>query len=296
MEFADVGRHCEMPLCNMQDFLPFICDSCSKSFCLEHRIYESHGCNGYARKDITSLDCPICAKSIKFNRAQNPDAVWEEHFLNGCINGGSNSTPYASNSNIGAIGGKKIQSKCGHGPCKTILGPSNRFHCPKCRVDVCLSHRVPEDHGCRAVLSAIAKTKATNKNPISSTTRSKTSSNKSSRAHENNLTNHSIVTTSSNIGEGFAREEQGPVPKNDAFLTRLEKQNQSNSIRKNSSATKSNNNSLKSSPMNSTPSRTSNGAITPGIKTSTNAEIPEHAIVSASSAEYVDVCIMNFRF
>ena len=71
MEFSNCGHHCEAPLCHQQgvyslkatsigwtgkchdyfnrmplvsDFLPFTCDACRKTFCLEHRTYSSHSC------------------------------------------------------------------------------------------------------------------------------------------------------------------------------------------------------------------------------------------------------------
>ncbi|KAG7462219.1 AN1-type zinc finger protein 1 [Solea senegalensis] len=44
MAELDVGKHCRIDSCNLKDFLPFVCDSCSGVFCLEHRSREAHSC------------------------------------------------------------------------------------------------------------------------------------------------------------------------------------------------------------------------------------------------------------
>ncbi|XP_028288881.1 AN1-type zinc finger protein 1 [Parambassis ranga] len=44
MAELDIGKHCKIDSCNLKDFLPFVCDSCSGVFCLEHRSREAHSC------------------------------------------------------------------------------------------------------------------------------------------------------------------------------------------------------------------------------------------------------------
>ncbi|XP_076868372.1 AN1-type zinc finger protein 1 isoform X2 [Brachyhypopomus gauderio] len=44
MAELDIGKHCNIDSCNQKDFLPFVCDSCSGVFCLEHRSRDSHCC------------------------------------------------------------------------------------------------------------------------------------------------------------------------------------------------------------------------------------------------------------
>ena len=73
MEFDHVGSHCAADGCNQRDFLPFTCDGCHKPFCLAHRSGLAHNCAGAERKDVTSIDCPICGKSIRMTRSENPD-------------------------------------------------------------------------------------------------------------------------------------------------------------------------------------------------------------------------------
>ncbi|TKS87647.1 Zinc finger protein 1 [Collichthys lucidus] len=45
MAELDIGKHCQIDSCNQKDFLPFVCDSCSGVFCLEHRSREAHSCS-----------------------------------------------------------------------------------------------------------------------------------------------------------------------------------------------------------------------------------------------------------
>ena len=84
MEFANSGKHCSHTECNQQDFLPFTCDYCKRSYCLAHRTYASHGCDGDAAKDIHSIECPICLKSVVFKKNQNVDEIWNQHYANDC--------------------------------------------------------------------------------------------------------------------------------------------------------------------------------------------------------------------
>ena len=136
MEIDNIGQHCAVKSCNRKDFLPFSCDTCKNYYCLDHRTYQSHECIGGISKDMTSLDCPICHKSIKYNRSQDINILWNKHYLNEC------------QTNVSDNGQIKKTKRCLEPSCKTILGPSNTFKCPKCLLDICLSHRLPEDHHC----------------------------------------------------------------------------------------------------------------------------------------------------
>ena len=92
------------------------------------------------------MECPICKKSIKYDKNLIPDeksresyisSHWETHFLTNCSHESpTTGVSVATRPHCGAVG------------CRTILGPSNSFNCPKCHLTVCLSHRVPEDHKC----------------------------------------------------------------------------------------------------------------------------------------------------
>lgn len=139
MEFDNLGRQCAHEGCNQKDFLPFKCDMCKLDLCLIHRTYTAHNCVKAAGKDVTSVDCPICNKSFKLTRADNPDIAWESHYANDCTqrSGPAKSKPVG----------------CPVLLCRSILGPSNTFTCTKCNLKVCLSHRTPEDHACKSIVS-----------------------------------------------------------------------------------------------------------------------------------------------
>ena len=79
MEFVDMGGHCQQEGCKQQDFLPFKCNVCTKTLCLAHRSYVAHECVGSLAKDMTSLDCPICGRSVKFTRADVSSSCF--HYL-----------------------------------------------------------------------------------------------------------------------------------------------------------------------------------------------------------------------
>lgn len=133
MEFEHVGSHCSLSTCKQKDFLPFTCDSCHQQFCLSHRSYDSHGCDGGLKKDMTSLDCPICGKSVKFDKAKDPNEVWEDHYSFFCAKQSTTASHIIH---------------CARHGCSSHLGPSNTFQCPKCQKKVCLSHRMSDEHDC----------------------------------------------------------------------------------------------------------------------------------------------------
>src|ERR1700759_5535938 len=39
-----IGAHCQMAFCHQLDFLPFRCESCKGTFCLDHRTETAHSC------------------------------------------------------------------------------------------------------------------------------------------------------------------------------------------------------------------------------------------------------------
>uniref|UniRef100_A0A8C5QU31 Zinc finger AN1-type containing 1 n=1 Tax=Leptobrachium leishanense TaxID=445787 RepID=A0A8C5QU31_9ANUR len=82
MAELDVGQQCGAEHCGQLDFLPFVCDSCSKVFCIQHRSRDSHGCpevaavtervksegstlypcsyKGCSGKELVEVLCPHC--------------------------------------------------------------------------------------------------------------------------------------------------------------------------------------------------------------------------------------------
>lgn len=135
MEFDHVGVHCQFESCNQKDFLPFRCDLCNKMLCLQHRSVLAHSCHAQDSRDMTSNDCPLCGKSFKFLRSEDPNMAWQTHFTSECSQSGG--------------GSAETKTKCYNASCRNILGPSNTYQCKICHRKVCLSHRNPEDHQCK---------------------------------------------------------------------------------------------------------------------------------------------------
>lgn len=113
-----VGLHCQVDYCNMLDFLPFQCQSCSKAFCRDHRTKSAHGCSKAGawaeRKRLAELAKPSVGqgKAVRDHISQKPCAA------TGC------ETVIATGLNPGA-------------------------HCRTCNRDYCLKHRLEDDHDCK---------------------------------------------------------------------------------------------------------------------------------------------------
>ena len=136
MEFEHVGLHCAS--CRRRDFLPLRCDKCCRHFC-QLCMKEPEHVSLCQKRDMTSFDCPVCGKSVKYDKAENADDVWSVHFATEC------------SQSRGPAEGSTKTAACAYSQCRKQLGPSNRFACPRCRKEVCLSHRMPEAHDCSAL-------------------------------------------------------------------------------------------------------------------------------------------------
>ncbi|KAI5463514.1 hypothetical protein BGZ63DRAFT_194362 [Mariannaea sp. PMI_226] len=121
-----IGKHCEYDYCNQLDFLPFFCQSCRKTFCLDHRSETTHKCaNAGAwaeRKRLAQLSQP----SIGSNKV---------------------------------LRDKISQKPCASPDCKTVVGTSLTpgVHCETCNRDYCLKHRFKEDHDCKNLVPVGAR-------------------------------------------------------------------------------------------------------------------------------------------
>ncbi|XP_059835381.1 AN1-type zinc finger protein 1 isoform X1 [Hypanus sabinus] len=72
MAELEIGKQCTIQHCRQLDFLPFVCDACSGTYCLEHRNKDAHGCSGVLirkepvqSKGSSSYSCSF--KSCKTN-------------------------------------------------------------------------------------------------------------------------------------------------------------------------------------------------------------------------------------
>ncbi|KAI9817937.1 MAG: hypothetical protein M1832_004557 [Thelocarpon impressellum] len=110
-----IGAHCEMPYCHQLDFLPFRCESCKSTFCLDHRTEFAHK----------------CAHEGAWATARR------EQMLNAASTGKSTLRPVA-------------ETQCAHPQCKTAINTpgSTGVRCGSCNRQYCLRHRLNEDHDC----------------------------------------------------------------------------------------------------------------------------------------------------
>jgi AN1-like Zinc finger len=128
MEFYSLGKHCEVSFCRQQDFLPFVCEGCSKSFCKDHRLHSDHDCKGF-NLGVQVFLCPICSKGIEIIDGEDLNISWERHSqLNQCQ---STSLP-----------------SCKVPGCKKKLTNINSIKCSQCHQLTCLSHRFFDAHNC----------------------------------------------------------------------------------------------------------------------------------------------------
>eukprot|EP01057_Protomagalhaensia_wolfi_P000479 Protomagalhaensia_wolfi_Nauph_80__478@NODE_1268_length_1622_cov_231_109918_g977_i0_p2_GENE_NODE_1268_length_1622_cov_231_109918_g977_i0NODE_1268_length_1622_cov_231_109918_g977_i0_p2_ORF_typecomplete_len178_score11_58zfAN1/PF01428_16/5_3e15zfAN1/PF01428_16/1_2e02zfAN1/PF01428_16/7_1e07Transp_Tc5_C/PF04236_15/0_0045Transp_Tc5_C/PF04236_15/6_2e03Transp_Tc5_C/PF04236_15/3_1zfC5HC2/PF02928_16/1_1zfC5HC2/PF02928_16/2_3e03zfC5HC2/PF02928_16/3_8DUF2180/PF09947_9/0_16DUF2180/PF09947_9/4e02DUF2180/PF0994 len=135
--FSDKGAHCEAPYCRQLDFLPFKCDFCSKTFCLDHFQPDSHECasDEWKKQDKRVIVCPECDLTIRLTAAEDPNLVWERHHNSGECADHQRIKPQKS-------------QKCPVKFCRELLTLSNKYSCKQCDTVVCLKHRLPGDHDC----------------------------------------------------------------------------------------------------------------------------------------------------
>ncbi|KAL2760096.1 hypothetical protein ACRALDRAFT_2095763 [Sodiomyces alcalophilus JCM 7366] len=116
-----VGKHCDFEYCNQLDFLPFFCQSCRKTFCLDHRTEGTHKCANAGAWAEKRRQAALAKPSAGQGR-QLRDTV--------------------------------SQKPCASPACKTTIGTSlvPGVHCTSCNRDYCLKHRLKEDHDCKNLI------------------------------------------------------------------------------------------------------------------------------------------------
>ena len=80
--------------------------------------------------------CPLCARGVRLQHGQDPNAAFEAHAAPG---GGCDPSHYA-----------KVHSKprCPVARCQERLSLINTYACKSCGLRICLKHRLPDDHAC----------------------------------------------------------------------------------------------------------------------------------------------------
>ena len=117
-DLETIGAHCQYSYCNQLDFLPFRCESCRGTYCLEHRTETAHK----------------CVHAGEWAAARRKAA-------SGTV------TPTSPGN------GRVLQSmptQCSLPACKTNINTHNSVGvgCPTCNRQYCLKHRLKEDHAC----------------------------------------------------------------------------------------------------------------------------------------------------
>ncbi|KAL0480819.1 AN1-type zinc finger protein, partial [Acrasis kona] len=132
-EFYNIGKHCDHTSCHQKDFLPFTCELCKKTLCLDHRDFADHDCIKIEQQlaESTIPVCPVCDKPVsKRFPTEDNNLVISRHWESGQCN-------------------KKKQKlnkpRCNQAGCtqhKLLI------ECKSCQHSYCLTHRLQEDHVC----------------------------------------------------------------------------------------------------------------------------------------------------
>ncbi|KAJ5632295.1 hypothetical protein N7490_008634 [Penicillium lividum] len=114
-DLESIGRHCQFEYCGQLDFLPFRCESCKSTYCLDHRSETAHKC---------------------------PRAGEWARRRNGTTNQENRTAPVKPNIHNSA--------QCYHVSCKTLINTLKdpAVRCPNCNYQYCLKHRLREEHDC----------------------------------------------------------------------------------------------------------------------------------------------------
>ncbi|KAL8815541.1 MAG: hypothetical protein Q9191_008454 [Dirinaria sp. TL-2023a] len=130
-----IGAHCQYSYCNQLDFLPFRCESCRGTYCLEHRTESAHRCvrEGEWARRKKNLSPPTTSTSATGNNSNNGRTI-------------SSVAPAPQPS----------PSQCSLPECKTVINTHNSVGvgCDICMRQYCLKHRLREDHSCATLQPA----------------------------------------------------------------------------------------------------------------------------------------------
>lgn len=115
-----LGRHCQYEYCGQLDFLPFRCESCHSTYCLDHRTETAHQCpreGEWARR----------RNGINNTSLENRTAPEKPSIYN--------------------------TEQCAHTQCKTLINTLKdpAVRCPQCNHQYCLKHRLREEHECAKI-------------------------------------------------------------------------------------------------------------------------------------------------
>ena len=130
-----IGAHCQYTYCHQLDFLPFRCESCKGTYCLDHRTETAHA----------------CPKAGEWAAARRRAAISQQ-------------------TSSGAAGRKptvQTSTQCSEVQCKTFINTHSSVgvHCSNCNRTYCLKHRLREDHDCKNLIPIGARPASSNAGP-----------------------------------------------------------------------------------------------------------------------------------
>src|SRR6266487_3288976 len=121
-----IGKHCQFTYCNQLDFLPFRCESCKGTYCLDHRTETAHKCTHEGEWAAS-------------RRRQSVGVVNSNSMIS--------SLPTVKPTVLNSL-------QCSHPSCKTLIHTlqNTGVHCQNCNREYCLKHRLREDHDCSKLI------------------------------------------------------------------------------------------------------------------------------------------------
>jgi len=114
-----IGSRCQQPYCRQLDFLPFKCESCKGTYCLDHRTESAHNCPKAGEWARRRAQAQQTAASPGYAPSPKPNILNHEQ-------------------------------QCSEPSCKNLINTPlvTGVHCDKCRREYCLKHRFTYDHNC----------------------------------------------------------------------------------------------------------------------------------------------------
>ncbi|KAI5795494.1 hypothetical protein DFH27DRAFT_565616 [Peziza echinospora] len=130
-----IGKHCDIPSCHMLDFLPFKCESCNGTYCLDHRTETAHKCAHEGKWAAERL-----RRELGVSKTPRQS-------------GGGGSSSSSSTSTGHTLASTAPPTTCPHQKCKTTINTprSAGVFCPACKRTYCLAHRLQDAHDCSSL-------------------------------------------------------------------------------------------------------------------------------------------------
>ncbi|KAI8821990.1 uncharacterized protein EV422DRAFT_525214 [Fimicolochytrium jonesii] len=164
MELPNLGKHCTVPHCNQNDFLPLKCLHCEEVFCQPHfnpipvdpskssTPERGHVCPDLPPHlaDARAVTCPVCNRIVPTKRGEDPNTRVEAHINAGCPEEATSTAP--AYSNVCSF------RRCGKKELLPIM-------CSRCGKKYCISHRSELSHDCKGSAPSSRGSSASGKQP-----------------------------------------------------------------------------------------------------------------------------------